>query len=55
LQQRAIDFHIGPDPIRVRRMLERPFGSVCWKEDTPDRAATPHWYNVSLPKLGASL
>jgi predicted MFS family arabinose efflux permease len=39
LHQRAIDFHMGPDPIRVRRMLERPFGSVRWKEDTPDRAA----------------
>ena len=38
LHQRAIDFHIGPEPIRVRRMLERPFGSVRWKEDTPDRA-----------------
>jgi hypothetical protein len=25
--------------VRVRRMLERPFGSVRWKEDTPDRAA----------------
>ncbi|RXG90917.1 MFS transporter [Bradyrhizobium vignae] len=32
-------FHIGPDPVRVRRMLERPFGSVRWKEDTPDRDA----------------
>ncbi len=39
LHQRAIDFHLGPDPIRVRRMLERPFGSVRWKEETPDRAA----------------
>jgi MFS family permease len=39
LHQRAIDFHIGPDPVRVRRMLERPFGSVRWKEETPDRAA----------------
>jgi MFS family permease len=39
LHQCAIDFHLGPDPIRVRRMLERPFGSVRWKEDTPDRAA----------------
>jgi MFS family permease len=39
LHQRAIDFHIGPAPIRVRRMLERPFGSVRWKEDTPDVAA----------------
>ncbi|HXN67548.1 MAG TPA: MFS transporter [Bradyrhizobium sp.] len=40
LHQRAIDFHMGPDPIRVRRMLERPFGSVRWKEETPDRAAS---------------
>jgi len=40
LHQRAIGFHRGPDPIRVRRMLERPFGSVRWKEDTPDRAAS---------------
>jgi MFS family permease len=39
LHQRAIEFHLGPEPIRVRRMLERPFGSVRWKEDTPDRAA----------------
>src|SRR3954464_12424942 len=39
LHQRAIDFHVGPEPVRVRRMLERPFGSVRWKEDTPDRAA----------------
>jgi MFS family permease len=39
LHQQAIDFHVGPDPIRVRRMLERPFGSVRWKEDSPDRAA----------------
>ncbi|MBA4034750.1 MAG: MFS transporter [Bradyrhizobium sp.] len=39
LHQRAIDFHLGPEPIRVRRMLERPFGSVRWKDDTPDRAA----------------
>ncbi|WP_159012060.1 MFS transporter [Bradyrhizobium sp. S69] len=39
LHQRAIDFHIGPDPVRVRRMLERPFGSVRWKEETPDGAA----------------
>jgi predicted MFS family arabinose efflux permease len=39
LHQRAIGFHLGPDPVRVRRMLERPFGSVRWKEDSPDRAA----------------
>jgi predicted MFS family arabinose efflux permease len=39
LHQQAIAFHLGPGPVRVRRMLERPFGSVRWKEDTPDRAA----------------
>ena len=40
LHQRAMDFHLGPDAVRVRRMLERPFGSVRWKEDTPDRAVS---------------
>jgi hypothetical protein len=35
----AQEFHMGPEPVRIRRMLERPFGSVRWKEDTPDRAA----------------
>jgi len=49
LHQRATDFHLGPDPIRVRRMLERPFGSVRWKEDTPDRAA-----NEVLPVTSAA-
>lgn len=28
--------HMGPEPIVVRRMLERPIGSVRWREDTPD-------------------
>jgi len=39
LHQQAIAFHLGPEPVRVRRMLGRPFGSVRWKEETPDRAA----------------
>ena len=39
LHQSAINFHLGPDAVRVRRMLERPFGSVRWKEETPDQAA----------------
>jgi MFS family permease len=39
LHQSAMNFHLGPDPVRVRRMLERPFGSVRWKEETPDRTA----------------
>lgn len=36
LDQQAVAFHIGPGPVRIRRMLERPFGSVRWKEDVPD-------------------
>jgi len=39
LHQQANAFHLGPEPLRVRRMLERPFGSVRWKEETPDQAA----------------
>lgn len=35
-QDRARAFHIGPEPIFVRRMLERPFGSVRWTEDVRD-------------------
>lgn len=37
--QRALAFHLGQNPVRVRRMLERPFGSVRWKDDTADRTA----------------
>ncbi|MFB6464073.1 MFS transporter [Bradyrhizobium tunisiense] len=45
IEQQAIAFHLGPDPVRVRRMLERPFGSMRWKENTPNSAANevlPH-------------
>ena len=38
LQLKAIGFHLGPEPIKVHRMLERPLGSVRWKDETPDRA-----------------
>ncbi|HEU0081458.1 MAG TPA: MFS transporter, partial [Bradyrhizobium sp.] len=31
MHRRAMAFHIGIEPVRVRRMLERPFGSVRWK------------------------
>lgn len=37
LQQRALEMHVGMEPIKVRRWLDRPFGSVRWQEDTPDR------------------
>ncbi|MCP9628281.1 MFS transporter [Rhodopseudomonas palustris] len=50
LHQRAMAFHRGPDDIRVRRMLERPFGSVRWKEESPDRATATE----VLPVAGVS-
>ena len=37
LHDRAIEFHLGPEPVRIRRMLQRPIGSVRWKDATPDR------------------
>lgn len=37
VQLKAIEFHLGPEPIKVHRMLERPLGSVRWKDETPDR------------------
>jgi MFS family permease len=49
LHQSAVGFHLGPEPVRIRRMLERPFGSVRWKEDTPDRAA-----NEVLPVVASA-
>lgn len=36
VQEEAEAFHIGPTSGRVRRRLERPFGSVRWRADTPD-------------------
>ncbi|TFV37347.1 MFS transporter [Bradyrhizobium niftali] len=39
LDRQAEAFHIGPESVRVRRMLERPFGSVRRNDDEPDRAA----------------
>jgi hypothetical protein len=49
LHQQAIAFHIGAEPVRIRRMLERPFGSVRWKEETPDKAA-----NEVLPVVASA-
>jgi predicted MFS family arabinose efflux permease len=49
LHQEAIAFHVGLEPVRIRRMLERPFGSVRWKEETPDQAA-----NEVLPVVASA-
>lgn len=50
---RAMAFHVGPDAVRVRRMLERPFGSVRWKDETPDRA-TVEVLPVATTAVGSS-
>ncbi|RED21553.1 putative MFS family arabinose efflux permease [Rhodopseudomonas thermotolerans] len=50
LHRRAIAFHRGSEPVRVRRMLERPFGSVRWKDESPDRTAATE----VLPVAGVS-
>ncbi|WP_407114683.1 MFS transporter [Bradyrhizobium sp. LMG 9283] len=52
LDRRAAGFHVGPAPLRVRRMLERPFGSVRWKEDVPDRPASETMHDTSKLRGG---
>lgn len=45
---RALGFHVGEQPVSVRRKLERPYGSVRWREDVPDRGGVvplPHQPN----------
>ncbi|WP_082190701.1 MFS transporter [Bradyrhizobium pachyrhizi] len=39
LDQQALAFHIGSERVRIRRMLERPFGLVCSREDVSGHAA----------------
>lgn len=36
LQEMARQFHRGDEPVFVRRFLERPYGSVRWREDSFD-------------------
>ncbi len=40
IQHAAQRFHSGTGPVRVRRMLERPFGSVRWQDDAPDAGSS---------------
>src|SRR3546814_9872890 len=41
IQQEVAALHEGPGPIRATIMLERPIGSVPWKEATPDHGLLP--------------
>jgi hypothetical protein len=50
LHARAIEFHNGHGPLRIRRMLERPIGSVRWKEATPDPG--PKATETLAPNIG---
>jgi len=45
VQQKARDFLTGGEDIRVERWLERPFGSVRWRAESPDRGG----YDISAP------
>jgi MFS family permease len=52
-EQQAIAFHIGPGPVRIRRMLERPFGSVRSTDHTTDttpRAETTTMRTAQTPR-----
>jgi len=37
LMRRAHEMHFGIEPVKVLRWLERPSGSVRWRDDAPDR------------------
>ncbi|HEY6131950.1 MAG TPA: MFS transporter [Halioglobus sp.] len=37
LHQRAREMHMGIEPIKVSRWLDRPSGSVRWQDEVPDR------------------
>lgn len=39
VQDEVIAFHTSDRPMRARRLLERPFGSVRWTEDSKDPGA----------------
>ena len=44
LQASADSFHGGDSSVRVRRYLERPFGSVRWRAASPD----PHGESINM-------
>jgi len=37
LHLRALAMHVGLEPIKVQRWLDRPSGSVRWQDEAPDR------------------
>jgi MFS family permease len=55
-EQQAIAFHIGSGPVRVRRMLERPLGSVRTTDHIPDGvpAESPAATTERTQQIGAA-
>jgi len=55
-EQQAEAFHIGPGPVRVRRMLERPFGSVRSRDHAIDTVpqAEPIAATTASPAIEAA-
>jgi hypothetical protein len=37
LHERAHAMHVGIEPVKVLRWLDRPSGSVRWRDEAPDR------------------
>ncbi|KRQ02081.1 MFS transporter [Bradyrhizobium manausense] len=52
LEQAAAAFHIGSEPVLVRRMLERPFGSVRWRDDNPGHSENAVLLHENIPGRG---
>lgn len=46
IERRAALYDHSPGGRRVRRRLERPFGSVRWRADTPDQGDSPAIYRT---------
>jgi len=52
--ERANSFHEGDGPPQVRRLLERPFGSVRWREDVRENQVAPIQPGTGAPETRLS-
>ena len=49
VRDRALAFHVGPGDPRIRRMLERPTGSVRWRDEALDPGEGPEMPALLTP------
>lgn len=54
LDREALAFHVGPEPVRIRRMLERPFGSVRWRKRSLTALPTRWWLSIASAVEGTT-